>query len=46
MADTTQLAAEQEAGLLQQQVGIIAAVSILQAGLHLLQEKLETNTPA
>lgn len=42
MVDAAQLAAEQEAGLLQQQVGIGAAVSFPQAGLRLLQEKLET----
>ena len=46
MVDAAQLAAEQEAGLLQQQVGIVAAVAFLQAGLRLLQENLETNAPA
>lgn len=44
--DAAELAAEQEAGLLQQKVGIVAAVGFLQAGLRLLQEKLETQTPA
>lgn len=38
---TAELAAEQEAGLLQQQVGIVAAAGVPQAGLCLLQEKLE-----
>lgn len=42
MGAAAELAAEQEAGLLQQQIGIVAAGGVPQAGLRLLQEKLET----
>lgn len=45
VAGAAQLAAEHQAGLLQQQVGITAAVGFLQAGLCLLQEELEANKP-
>lgn len=41
MAGAVQLAAEHEAGLLQQQVGVAAPVCSLQAGLCLFQEELE-----
>lgn len=41
VAGAVQLAAEHEAGLLQQQVGVAVPVSSLQAGLCLFQEELE-----
>lgn len=41
MAGAVQLAAEHEAGLLQQQVGVAAPICSLQAGLCLFQEELE-----
>lgn len=41
VAGAVQLAAEHEAGLLQQQVGVAAPVCSLQAGLCLFQEELE-----